>query len=284
MKKNKLVISLLVLLSIFQIIGCVSGAPSTNDASNDTTNVISTETKNETEVSKTEREIATFAEMAQLDSSQENTISNDSVKNEKQANAYNVLPEMLEYTVKDYKMQIDDNIFTVDKAMTLSEVVEMLESSSATYEYEYNPNAIASSVRYWLTVKKNGIDYFDAFFTRSEESNLLADAELRFILPINCIENTYYPTGFRADGNGILYGDAISEFEERFGFENLANNDAWHDGFGEFFKTTFWRGSHALIQADIDCEHNIGEYLMFVFDKNTGECINTLYYDSSFGY
>lgn len=189
-------------------------------------------------MSETELEEVIEQELEKLDELEETEVEQkveEEVDKEEvvQEQSFECLPEMLNASLEDCLLQVDNTILHYDVAMTLNEAIVALQNSGVEYTFkvddaDYNPSMLVGPQAHVVVkVYKNGNHYFSLWAKNYSNDTVSGDSEkvIFFSTVHESTEyygNSYYCKGIRLDGNGHTYGtikellkDYTEQMEER---------------------------------------------------------------------
>ena len=163
-----------------------------------------------------------------------------------QEESFECLPEMLNASFDDCLMQIDNTIIRQDKTMSLNEVITALQNSGVEYtfevdEKEYNPNMLVGPRSAVLVnVYKNGESYFIISAINKADETVSGNSEGVMVETIalvssECAKNTYFPMGFRRDGEGYTY-ESVKELLKDYTDVMSEKSTSVYDIYGEEYQ------------------------------------------------
>lgn len=166
-------------------------------------------------MSETELEEVIEQELEKLDESE--AAEMDKKEEVIQEENFECLPEMMNASLEDCLLQIDNTILHYDVAMTLNEAVVALQNSGVEYTFkvddaDYNPNMLVGPQAYVVVkVYKNGNHYFSLWAKNYSNDTVSGDSEkVIFFSTVHespeFHSNSYYCKGIRLDGNEQTYG------------------------------------------------------------------------------
>lgn len=179
---------------------------------------------NETDLeTMSDSELEALFEM-RVDELEQTEASDDSEGNIETAQSFECLPEMLDASLEDCLIQIDNTIIRDDQTMTLNEVLTAFANSDVEYTYkvddaDYNADMlIAAQGSISVEIYKNGESYFCIIAkNKSDETVTADDASVIFdyyIARPRSSKNIYYCKGISRAGDGHTYQDVKEIFAE----------------------------------------------------------------------
>lgn len=176
----------------------------------------------ETQSFEAEMEIGTDAELEQIleQELEELAISEENITKEEKldviSESFECLPDMLDASLEDCLIQIDNTIIRDNHTMALNEVITALQNSGIVYTFEvddteYNSDMIVGPNGYVIIeVLKNGERYF-SFSVQNMSGEMVTGKSDSIIFDgivyksPEFFGNCYFYKGIRADGDGQTY-------------------------------------------------------------------------------